>query len=59
CFFEARYSQHLFSVVLFGGQILLVLTVVGGLVALSVLLAVYLRVSQRKGIFYIFVCCVI
>lgn len=57
-FFEARYSQHLFSVVLFDGQILPVLAVVSGLaalVALSVLLAVYLRVLQKKGIFYIFV----
>lgn len=57
-FFEARYSQHLFSVVLFNGQVLPVLVWICSIAALvltGVLAAVYLKVPQEKGIFYIFV----
>ncbi len=57
-FFEVRYSQHLFSVFLFNGQVLPVLAVLGGIVSLvmlAMLLAIYLKVPQEKSIFYIFV----
>lgn len=57
-FFEARYSQHLFTVLLFNGQVLPVWSIIGGIIFLTmtaVLLAVYLELPQQYKLFCIFV----
>jgi len=57
-FFEVRYSQHLFTLLLLDGQVLPIVSVLSGIIALvmsAVLLAVYMNVPEKNSIFYPFV----
>lgn len=57
-FFEARYSQHLFTILFFDGNVLPVFSIVCALAFLTLLAlitAVYLEIPKEKYLFYIFV----